>query len=374
MDYDVVIIGAGVVGLAVARELGETSHKRVLVIEKESSFGKGISSRNSEVIHSGIYYPHDSLKATFCTRGRDLIYDFCEKHHVWYTRCGKLVITEDHQLDDLEELYNRSIKNGVPDTRIIGKKELSALEPHICGAGALFVGCTGIMSSHEFMVTLHRISASKEHDYLFMTDVVGINQMTDGYKVDIRNAEGDIEHVSSEWVINSGGLNSDLIAQMLGDNTSFPTLRYSKGCYFKLSSKWRGQFNHLVYPLPDKKHGSLGIHLSFDQTRSVKLGPSAHWLDDRIENYDVDESLTHLFHMGAARYIKNLSLEDLSPDFTGIRPKIYHEDNPLSDFYISHEEDKGYPGWINLIGIESPGLTAALAIGEEVAGTVNCKL
>ena len=371
MDYDVVIIGAGVVGLAVARELAETSNKSVLIIEKESSFGKGISSRNSEVIHSEIYYPHDSLKATFCTRGRELIYDFCEKHQIWHQQCGKLVIAEENQTDNLEQLYNRSMENGVPDTRIIDQKELSALEPHIRGVGALFVGCTGIMSAHEFMAVLHRLSAGKEHDYLFMSEVVGVDHMTDGYKVDIRNADGDIEHVNSEWVINAGGLHSDLIAQMLGDNLSFPTLKYSKGCYFKLSSTWRGQFNHLVYPLPDKKHGSLGIHLSFDQTRSVKLGPSAHWLEDRIENYDVDETLTHLFHHGAARYIKNLSMEDLTPDFAGIRPKIYHKDNPVSDFYIAHEEDKGFPGWINLIGIESPGLTAALAIAEEVAGLLT---
>jgi len=370
MDYDVVIIGAGVVGLAVARELAESSKKSVLIIEKESSFGKGISSRNSEVIHSGIYYPHDSLKAKYCTRGRELTYDFCEKNHIWYNQCGKLIIAEENQTDIVEQLYNRSKENNVPDTRIIDQNELISLEPHICGAGALFVGCTGIMSAHEFMAALQRISGENGHDYLFMSDVIGIDQITDGYKIDIRNPVGDIEHVTAEWVINAGGLHSDMIAQMLGEEESFPTLRYSKGYYFKLSSKWRGQFNHLVYPLPDKKHGSLGIHLSFDQTRTVKLGPSAHWMDDRIENYDMDESLTHLFHTGATRYIQNLSMEDLSPDFAGIRPKIYNEKNPLSDFYISHEEDKGYPGWINLIGIESPGLTAALAIAEEVAGTV----
>ena len=222
------------------------------------------------------------------------------------------------------------------------------------------------MSAHEFMAALHRISKEKEHDYLFLSEVVDIEQITGGYRVDIRNADGDTEHVTTAWVINAGGLHSDLIAKMLGGEESFPKLKYSKGCYFKLSSRWRGQFRHLVYPLPDEKHGSLGIHLSIDQTQTVKLGPSAHWLNDRVENYDVDESLTHLFHHGAAAYIKDLKMEDLTPDFAGIRPKIYHEDNPVSDFYIAHEEDKGFPGWVNLIGIESPGLTAALAIGEYV--------
>ena len=371
MDYDVVIIGAGVVGLAIARELAESSDKTVLVIEKEASFGQGVSSRNSEVIHSGIYYTPDSLKAKFCTRGRELTYDFCQKHQIWHEQCGKLVIAQDGQLNELEKLYEIAQKNGVPDNHIIDPKELSALEPQIRGTAALFVGCTGIMSAHEFMAVLHRISAEKEHDYLFMSEVVEVDQITDGYKVNIRNADGDIEHVTTAWVINAGGLHSDMIAQMLGDEESFPKLKYSKGCYFKLSSRWRGQFRHLVYPLPDEKHGSLGIHLSFDQTQTVKLGPSAHWLNDRVENYDVDESLTHLFHHGAAAYIKDLKMEDLTPDFAGIRPKIYNEKNPLSDFYIEHEEDKGFPGWINLIGIESPGLTAALAIAEEVAGLLT---
>jgi len=144
MDYDVVIIGAGVVGLAVAKELAETSTKTVLVIDKEARFGQGISSRNSEVIHSGIYYPPDSLKALFCNRGRELIYDFCKKYHIWHNQCGKLVIAEENQQNDLEQLYNRSKENDVPDTRIINQKELSILEPHIRGNGALFVSCTGI--------------------------------------------------------------------------------------------------------------------------------------------------------------------------------------------------------------------------------------
>ena len=366
MDYDVVIIGTGVIGLAIAKELAETKNKSVLIIEKEASFGQGISSRNSEVIHSGIYYPPDSLKTKYCTRGRELTYEFCEKHQIWHNQCGKLVIAEDSQLDELEQLYNRSKENGVPDTRIIDQKELFALEPHIRGAGALFVGCTGIMSAHEFMAALHQISAEKEHDYLFMSEVVGIKQIIDGYKVDIRNTDGEIESVSSGWVINAGGLQSELIAKMLGNKTTFPVLKYSKGCYFKLSAKWRGKFEHLVYPIPDKEHGSLGIHLSFDQSKTAKLGPSAHWLENHQENYEVDESLAHFFHHGAAAYIKDLKVEDLSPDFAGIRPKIYNADNPLSDFYIYHEEDKGFPGWINLIGIESPGLTSALAIGEEV--------
>ena len=366
MDYDVVIIGAGVVGLAIAKELAEQTDKTVLIIEKEASFGMGISSRNSEVIHSGIYYPTESLKAKYCTRGRDLLYDFCRQYSVWHNQCGKLVIGDKNQQTEIERLYEQGIKNSVPDLKIIDKSEIQKLEPHIDGDKALFVGCTGIVSSHDLMAQLYRISSEKDHDYLFFSEVINATQIDNGYQLELSNPLGVKETVTAEWVINSAGLQSDLIASMISDHTELPKLRYSKGCYFSLSSKWRGRFNHLVYPVPDKKHGSLGIHLSFDQTNTVKLGPSAHWIDDHQENYEVDRSLKHLFYNGASQYIKELKTNDLSPDFVGIRPKIYNVDDPLSDFYIHHEENKGFPGWVNLIGIESPGLTSALAIGEEL--------
>jgi len=229
----------------------------------------------------------------------------------------------------------------------------------------LQVGCTGIVSAHDLMAAFYKISQEGDHDYLFKSKVVGADSKSGGYEISIENAQGELEKVSTEWVINAAGLESDMVAQMLGGD--YPTLRYSKGCYYKLSSKWRGAFNHLVYPLPDKKHGSLGIHLSFDESQMVKLGPSAHWIQDRTEDYDVEENLLDQFFTEGHRYIPGLEKEDLSPDFAGIRPKIWLNENPMSDFYISHEADKGYPGWVNLIGIESPGLTASIAIGEDVA-------
>ncbi|MEA1881540.1 MAG: NAD(P)/FAD-dependent oxidoreductase [Candidatus Marinimicrobia bacterium] len=367
--YDVVIIGAGVIGLAIARAIGEILHKSVLIIEKEESFGRGISSRNSEVIHSGIYYQPDSLKAEYCTRGRDLTYYYCEKHNIWINRCGKIVVGKNHQLEELEALYASAQKNGVPEVRIIDQKEINKLESKIKGDIALYVDCTGIVSAHDLMASFYKISQDNDHDYLFKSKVVNASQGENGYELVIENPQGEIETVSSQWVINAAGLEGDMVAEMLGDG--FPRLRYSKGCYYKLSSKWRGAFNHLVYPLPDKARGSLGIHLSFDETRMPKLGPSAHWMKDREENYDVEESLLDQFYEEGNRYIRGLKKEDLSPDYAGIRPKIWMNKNPMPDFYISHEADKGYPGWVNLIGIESPGLTSAIAIGEDVAQWVN---
>jgi len=198
---------------------------------------------------------------------------------------------------------------------------------------------------------------------------VGAKQINSGYELDIENPLGELETLSCEWVINSSGLESDIIAELIGEN--FPKLKYSKGCYFKLSPRWRSAFKRLIYPLPDKEHGTLGIHLSFDQNNSVKLGPSAHWLENKKENYDIDEKLIDQFYNEGKLYIKNLEKEDLSPDYSGIRPKIYIDNNPMPDFYIEHEESKGLPGWINLIGIESPGITASIAIGEKISKIVN---
>ena len=367
--FDIVIIGAGVIGLAIAKAIGNNGNKSVLVIEKEETFGRGISSRNSEVIHSGIYYEPNSLKAKYCTEGRDMLYSYCNENHVWINPCGKIIIGADNQKHELEKLSNNGKINGVPDLKMINKKEIDRLESNIDADIGLYIGCTGILSAHELMLAYYRESQLNNHDYLFKSKLVGVKQIDSGYKLDIKNAVGEIENVDCEWVINSAGLESDVIAELIGND--FPKLKYSKGCYFKLSSKWRSAFKRLIYPLPDKNHGTLGIHLSFDQTNSVKLGPSAHWLENRKEDYDIDNGLIDQFYNEGKLYIKNLEKRDLTPDYSGIRPKIYIDSNPMPDFYIEHEEAKGFPGWINLIGIESPGLTASMAIGNKIAEMIN---
>lgn len=206
--FDVIIIGAGVIGLAIARSLGESSQKSVLVIEKEESFGRGISSRNSEVIHSGIYYEPDSLKAKYCLSGRELLYDYCDKHNIWVNRCGKIVVGKNHQSDDLEALFNNAQKNNVPEVQIIEQKEIHALEPQVDAEIALFVGCTGIVSAHELMASLYKKSQDSDHDYLFKSRIVDAEKTNDGYELAIENPQGEVEKVSTQWVINAAGLES----------------------------------------------------------------------------------------------------------------------------------------------------------------------
>ena len=364
-DYKVIIIGAGVVGLAVARSLAENRLNSVLVIEKERNIGLGTSSRNSEVIHSGLYYPTNSLKAKYCLRGRELMYDFCSKHSIWHNQCGKIIIGQQNQESDINYLYNNAKNNLVPNLRILNKKEIESIEPYISAEIGLLVGCTGIVSSHNYMDIFYNISNNKNHDYLFKSSVIDIDYLGNGYKITIQNAQNDIETVNSEWVINASGLQSDRIAQLL--DIKYPNLTYSKGCYFKLDSQWRGKFKHLIYPTPEPSIDSLGIHLSFNRDGQVKLGPNAIWRENRIEDYSVDDDLLDTFYYEASKYILGLKKIHLSPDYAGIRPKIKNPGKKFSDFYISNEEKNGLPGLINLIGIDSPGLTSAIAIGEDIA-------
>lgn len=369
VDYKVVIIGAGVIGLSVARALAENNITSVLIIEKEEGFGRGVSSRNSEVIHSGVYYPKESLKAMYCRMGREKIYPFCQKNDVWYNQCGKLIVAQEGQELALDELFQKAQINEVPHIRMLNQKELSSMVPEVSAHSALFLGCTGILSAHELMSAFLRISAEADHDLLIGATVVGGEQKGDLYQLSVSNPSEDIYTVVTAWVVNAAGLNSDIIAGLIWrkDKIEVPQLTYSKGSYFKLSSKWRNKFQHLIYPIPDKEHDSLGIHLSFDKGGDVKLGPSAEWLAGREEDYSVRVEDQELFYNDVKAYLPDLQYDDLSPDFSGIRPKLMMDNQEHSDFYIHHEEEKGFHGWINLIGIDSPGLTAAIAIGDDVA-------
>lgn len=371
-DYDVIIIGAGVVGLAVARALAAQNLSSVLVIEKENDFGRSVSSRNSEVIHSGIYYPKDSLKARYCRLGREKLYPFCRESDVWFSKCGKLVVAQVGQERDLGKLYKQAQSNDVPDLHLMSREEINALEPDVSAESALFVGCTGIISVHELMSAFSRYSAEADQDLLLKASVVGVEPKGDRYSLAVHGPGEAAYKVTTQWVVNAAGLQSDRVAEFVwgSDKKDGPTLRYSKGAYFKLSSRWRHRVQHLIYPLPDEVHDSLGIHLSFDQGGDVRLGPGAEWLDDRKEDYTIREDDLHMFYSEAKRYLQKVERDDLSPDFAGIRPKLAGPDGVPSDFYIRHEKDEGYPGWINLIGIDSPGLTAAIAIGEDVAAWI----
>ena len=371
VDYKVVIIGAGVVGLAIARALATRGETSVLIVEKEMGIGQGISSRNSEVIHSGIYYPTDSLKAKYCLAGRDRLYAFCRENDVWNSKCGKLVVAQSGQEALLEALYEQAQSNDITEIHMMDRAEIQTLEPEVSAESAMFVGCTGIISAHELMSAFHRTSADADHDLLLKAVIVGAEPKGDIYSLRVEGPGEASYSVTTTWVVNAAGLHSDKTAQFLwGTNDkSHPMLRYLKGSYFKLSGKWRHRIERLVYPIPDVSHDSLGIHLSFDQNGEMKLGPSAEWMDDRSEDYAVNETDLDLFYREAKIYLPALERDDLSPDYAGIRPKLAETVNGHSDFYMKHEPD--YPGWVNLIGIDSPGLTAALAIGEDVAGWIS---
>ena len=209
--FDIVIIGAGVIGLSIAKALGEKTKSSVLVIEKENAIGKGVSSRNSEVIHSGIYYSPGSLKSKYCVEGRKKLYDYCLKNDIWHQNCGKLVVGQAHQEEQLEGLFKNALKNGVDDIQIIDNQQISKISPMVDSSIALKVDCTGIVSAHDLMTNFYHKSLNYEHDYLFKAEVMGIEKKSNNFSIELKNYFNEIEKVESKWVINAAGLNSDII-------------------------------------------------------------------------------------------------------------------------------------------------------------------
>ena len=370
-DYQIVIIGAGAVGLAISRTLAERGNKSVLIVDRDPGFGRGISSRNSEVIHSGIYYPIDSLKSKYCIMGRELLYQYCEANKVFHQRCGKIIIADGHQKESLMDLFYLGESKNMGDLKILSKKEISYSEPDINGSIGLRIDSTGIIDAHGLMNSFYQKSIASNHDYLFQSTVMDCESTQNGYQLTIKSPVDDLEKVTSEWIINAAGLNSDIISNMIIPENSTPDLIFSKGFYFSLASRWRNRFNHLIYPMPDKDQRSLGIHLSFDKSNRIKIGPNAVWQNNRKEDYYVDEKLLDTFYNEASVYIKGLKKSEISPDFSGIRPRIRNKEEKFSDFYISHEKENGYPGFINLIGIDSPGLTSAISIAKDIASWIE---
>jgi L-2-hydroxyglutarate oxidase LhgO len=365
VDYEYVIIGAGVIGLSIAKSLADKGKKSVLIIDENSKYGKGISSRNSEVIHSGIYYQKSSLKSKHCIRGQKLLYNFLKEHQIFHNKCGKLVIGNKYQKNEILSLYNNAIKNNIKNVRFITSSDINMLEPNIIADYALFVKSTGILSIHQFMNTLHKISDNMDHDYLLKTKVIDLNYKNECYELYLNNPQNKIEKIKCNYVVNSAGLNAIKIYNFLTGNQCPFIEMPIKGSYFKLSKKWQHKFEHLVYPIPDKKYGTLGIHITIDEQGYAKLGPNAENVSGKV-NYNVSTKLLDAFFNESRKFIYNIHKKDLSPDFAGIRPKIMKSKKIQSDFYISDESKNGYPGFINLIGVESPGITSSLSIALDV--------
>lgn len=367
-EVDMAIIGAGVVGLAIASEVAQ-QEKGIFVLEKNHTFGLETSSRNSEVVHSGIYYPEDSLKAKLCVEGKKLLYELCERHGIGYKKLGKIVVAvNEDEVRQLERIYEQGKRNGVEDLTFLSRKELKKLEPNIEGTAGLFSPSTGIIDSYSLMRFFYGQARERGAEFVFNTEVIGIEKAGTRYKVQIRDSEG-IFYFFASILINSSGLNSDKIAQLAGIDIADMgyKLYYCKGEYFSLNSKGKYLIGRLIYPVPEQT--GLGIHMNLTLDGRMRLGPNASYVEEI--DYGVDETQKRAFYESVKRFFPSLELDALEPEFAGIRPKLQAPGEAFRDFVIAREEKIGFQGLINLIGIESPGLTACPAIARYVAMTVR---
>lgn len=364
-ETECVIIGAGVVGLAVARAVA-MSGRDVLILEKGGDFGTETSARNSEVIHAGIYYPKGSVKAQDCVRGRDLLYDYLRARNLAHRQCGKLIVAAgDHQVDDLALIAARARDNGVDDLVEIDGPAAMEMEPALQVSGALVSPSTGIIDSHAYMVSL--LGDAEDHGaaLALQTEVVRAELLPDGRSRLMCTGAEPCELVAN-WVINCAGLSAPLVAAKFEGLTpgTVPQAHYAKGNYFTLSR--RAPFSRLIYPVPEP--GGLGVHLTLDLAGLARFGPDVEWID--APDYRVDPARADVFYEAIRAYWPGLPDASLNPDYAGIRPKIVAAGEPNADFVISTPDHHGAPGQVHMFGIESPGLTASLALAERVASVL----
>jgi L-2-hydroxyglutarate oxidase LhgO len=363
-DFDAIIVGAGVIGLAVARALA-LSGRSVLIVERAAQIGTETSARNSEVIHGGIYYPPGSLKARLCVAGKAELYAFCEENGVPFRKCGKLVVAANEaQTERLEAMQAGARGCGVEDLRLLGANEARRMEPDIACAGALFSPSTGIIDTHSYMQAL--LGAAEANDAILAcnTAVVRIDRAPDGWALVVDGEDAPV--ASARTVVNAAGLAAgDIAGKIEGfPGEHVPRLHFAKGSYFSYAG--RTSFSHLVYPLPEP--GGLGIHLTLDMSGRARFGPDVEWVD-RID-YAVDPGRRDRFASSIRRYWPGIDANQLHPDYAGIRPKLSGPGEDAADFAISGPADHGVSGIVNLFGIESPGITASLAIADRVAKEV----
>jgi len=371
MDADITIIGAGVVGLAIAENVSKT-HNNVFLIEKHTSFGQETSSRNSEVIHAGIYYTKDSLKARLCVEGKWMIYDYCKKYDIPFNNCGKLIVaTSEEEISVIEGIRLTALKNGVDDLSFLEREQISELEPNIFALKALFSPSTGIVDSHSLMKQYETNSYNNGCQIVYGSEVTGISQIENGYKINLFDADKNNYSFTTRIIINSAGLTSDKVSEMVGISDDSLKIHFCKGEYFRINPPKNRLINRLIYPVPHQKMEGIGIHVTIDIGGGVKLGPDVKYLESNIYDYKVTPSKQEAFYKSAKKFLPFLEFDDIAPEMAGIRPKIQKPGEPLRDFYIMEETIRGYPGFINLIGMESPGLTSSIAIAKYVNGLIN---
>ncbi len=365
-QVDITIIGAGVVGLACAAALAG-KYDSIVVLEKHEHFGQETSSRNSEVIHSGIYYPHNSLKARLCVEGAEILYQLCDENAVPYKRLGKLIVaTELTEAKTLEELLVKGTENRVGGLRLLEVGEIKKLEPSVNAIAALYSPNTGIIDSHSLMKHFCLKAENGGVLFAYSSELESIEKDHEEFVLGIKR-----EHYRfrSRVIINCAGLSSDYIASLAGIDIrqSGYALQYCKGSYFSYAGK--SPVKMLVYPVPNNELVGLGVHATPDLGGRLRFGPDAEYTD--AVDYRTDPAKRDSFYSGAQRIITGLEKDAFVPDMSGIRPKLYGPREKVRDFVIADETSQGLPGLINLIGIESPGLTAAPAIAKMVSRIVE---
>ena len=370
-DFDVAVIGGGVVGLAAAASLAKRSGS-VVLFERHDEFGRETSSRNSEVVHAGIYYEAGSLKARLCVEGRRMLYELCDEDGVPHNKCGKVIVAVSGAEEaELERLRSVGAANGVEGLRMLDAAGVRELEPRVAAVAGLLSPESGIVSAHDLMDALARRAEARGADLLRGAEVLGLSSSLGAWEIGYRDSEEE-GAVTARAVVNSAGLGATNVMAMAGLDAGAMGLavHLCKGEYFAVGGAKRREIGRLVYPVPRENLLSLGVHTVLGLDGGFKLGPSAFYVDEI--DYGVDEANLPAFYEDVKPYLPFLEPEDLTPDMSGIRPKLSGPGESARDFHIAHEPEA--PGFFNLVGIDSPGLTAAPAIGEHVAGLVAAYL
>jgi L-2-hydroxyglutarate oxidase LhgO len=363
-SVDCLVIGAGVIGLAVARALGRAG-REVIVVECEDHIGTGASSRNSEIIHAGIYYPTGLVKTRLCVEGKRMLYDFCREFSVPHKRCGKLLVAANAaEVEKLATIKAQAEANGVTDLVWLSSKETRALEPALVAERALLSPSTGIIDSHAYMLALQ--GDAEAHGAMIALATPVLSGRVNGRGLTIETGGAAPIRIAAAVVVNAAGLGAQALARSIAGMPAdkVPPLHLAKGNYFSLTT--RSPFSRLIYPIPTP--GGLGVHLTIDLAGRARFGPDVEWLD--AIDYDVDPLRAESFYDVIRTYWPDLPDGALQPAYAGIRPKIARPGGFLTDFLIQTEKDHGIRGLINLFGIESPGLTSSLAIADWIARSV----
>ena len=365
-QVDAIVIGAGVIGLACARNLAAKGLE-TFIIESHEAIGQEISSRNSEVIHAGLYYTVGSLKAKLCLSGRHALYEYCETRHIPHKKCGKLIVANSiEQEKKLLQLHNQALANGVADVELIGPNQARELEPALTCTAALLSPSTGIIDSHSLMLSFMGDAQANGASLVLCSQFLEAEVVSNGLNIKIKSGD-EILELKSSILINAAGLSAPDVARNISGlkSETIPTSHFAKGNYFSLEGI--APFSRLIYPVPEP--GGLGVHLTLDMGGQAKFGPDVEWVD--VIDYEVNIARAKNFYASIRSYWQKLPNDSLHAAYSGIRPKVVSKGEPDADFMIHGESEHGCPGLVNLFGIESPGLTSSLAIADHVAGLLG---